>query len=372
MKRNLFVSSVPVPVIPAETRHRVRNRGYQGIPGIAVMPGGRMFACAYSGGTGEGPRNYMMLFVSDDGGKTWSDAVAVVDPPQEDVRAFDGTLWVDPQGNLRFFWSQSYCARFAGGVFDGVGGVWMSRLKNPQARPADFRFTRPRRIAHGIMLNKPLVTSDGTWLLPASLWQQYTSRPDGMEPYRGAGCWSSCDNGKSFEFRGKAVIREQYSFDEHNYIELPDHRLWCVMRARKEAMESFSDDGGRTWSEPEPTSFCGFSRIFLRRLNSGAILRVENCNGENSIRRNNLTAFLSRDHGKTWSRGILLDARDEVSYPDAAQDASGRIFVIYDRHRAQGEILLASFTEKDFDLSPELAARNVVHGVVSRTAKPEQ
>lgn len=59
-----------------------------------------------------------------------------------------------------------------------------------------------------------------------------------------------------------------------------------------------------------------------------------------------MTAFLSKDEGKTWSSGLLLDERGNVSYPDATQGRDGAIHVIYDRERfTEREILLASFQE---------------------------
>ena len=64
--------------------------------------------------------------------------------------------------------------------------------------------------------------------------------------------------------------------------------------------------------------------------------------------RKDLTAFLSRDDGKTWSAGLLLDDRPGVSYLDIAQTPNGDIFVHYDRDRAGAvEILFARFHEDD-------------------------
>ena len=94
-----------VPPVSPCARHRLRQRTYQGIPSIAVLPGGLFFACAYSGGDGECQQNYVFLMVSRDYGRRWSDAVAVVDPPQKDVRAFDPVVWVSPQGELCLFWT---------------------------------------------------------------------------------------------------------------------------------------------------------------------------------------------------------------------------------------------------------------------------
>ena len=68
--------------------------------------------------------------------------------------------------------------------------------------------------------------------------------------------------------------------------------------------------------------------------------------------RRNLVAKLSEDDGVTWSKPLLLDDAENpersISYPDAATDADGRIFVIYDRGRNTcREILMAQITEED-------------------------
>jgi hypothetical protein len=61
-----------------------------------------------------------------------------------------------------------------------------------------------------------------------------------------------------------------------------------------------------------------------------------------------LTALISDDDGKTWKFNILLDERNNVSYPDAVQAKDGRIFIIYDHDRyGKKEILMATITETD-------------------------
>jgi hypothetical protein len=88
------------------------------------------------------------------------------------------------------------------------------------------------------------------------------------------------------------------------------------------------------------------SRLYIGRLKSGRLLLVYNNDKKN--RRRNLTAYLSNDDGKSWPYQLLLDERDDVSYPEAIEDEDGRIYVCYDRSRAgEKEILLASITEED-------------------------
>ena len=84
------------------------SRGFQGIPSIERAPNGRLWAVWYGGGSGEGAGNYVMLASSGDDGKTWSPVNPVIDPDGAGpVRAFDPTLWCDPQGRLWVFWAQA-------------------------------------------------------------------------------------------------------------------------------------------------------------------------------------------------------------------------------------------------------------------------
>jgi hypothetical protein len=64
--------------------------------------------------------------------------------------------------------------------------------------------------------------------------------------------------------------------------------------------------------------------------------------------RSHLTAFISKDDGKTWEGGLLLDERSGVSYPDGQQAADGTIYITYDFDRTgKRHILFATFREED-------------------------
>ena len=83
----------------------------------------------------------------------------------------------------------------------------------------------------------------------------------------------------------------------------------------------------------------GVSHDFLRDPNEVPLA------GNN---RRNLKAMLSDDDGKTWKGFLLLDEREEVSYPDVTWDAEGNLYIVYDRGRyTDREILLARVTEAD-------------------------
>ena len=114
-----------------------------------------------------------------------------------------------------------------------------------------------------------------------------------------------------------------------------------------------------TWENPGKSDIPGpNSRFQVMRLRSGNLLMV-NHQPENGLYRPNpdeeffyirsqLTAYLSCDDGKTWSKQLLLDERDGVSYPDVAQDDNGDIYIIYDYNRYKDmEILMAVIRETE-------------------------
>lgn len=355
---------IPVPFRRAEEKHRAINRPFQGIPSVTATAGGRLFAVWYGGGKGECRDNYIMIAISDDKGLHWSREEWVVDPPQEEIRAFDPALFTAPDGSVHCFWSQCRSAE-EGDIFDGHNGVWHSRCENPEEDPAVFRWSLPERICDGVMMNRPVVLSGGEWALPVSLWHSWKKEMPGLKPE--TMLYLSGDNGQTFQYRGGLEVPFEFStFDEQSIYELADGTLGMFIRKNHGGyFESFSSDGGRTWSPVALSPLPGVSsRGFMGKLASGKLLAITN-DAANS--RRNLTAFLSEDDGKTWNAKLRLDMRDHVSYPDAVQDADGFIYVIYDHERyGAGDILCSRFTEKDIEAGNLISEGSFAGVTVSR------
>lgn len=320
-------------------RYAPSARLFQGIPGIDRDRRGTLWATWYSGGLNEGPDNFVVLARSDDG-EQFADPVVVIDPPGI-TRAFDPCLWQSPDGRLWWFWGQSdhWC--------DGRMGVWATTIESADR----VTVGRPRRIADGVMMNKPTVLADGQWLLPIALWDADISngyfgdkKNDPLAPLRTAHVYATRD-GETFERRGGVAV-PQRSFDEHMVVQRRGGVLAMYVRTHYGLAESVSTDGGRSWSPGTPSAIGGpDSRFFIRRLRSGRLLLV---NHRNFTGRSHLTASLSDDDGATWFGHLLLDERTGVSYPDGFEGDDGHIRVIYDRGRTgEREILMARVTEGD-------------------------
>lgn len=346
-------------VRPTEERFQDTYRRWQGIPSIEVTDGGKIFVNFYSGQDAEVGGNIMVLCVSTDGGKSFRSCEAVVEHPDPQCRIYDPCLWIDPHGVLWMSWTQ------ARGFNDGRSGVWVSQCSDPDAD--NLVWSPPRRIANGIMMNKPIVTSKRDWLFPTAIWCDTSgsvpTERHGLENEQFSNVYASLDEGRTIALRGHADIPHR-SFDENMIVEKRDGSLWMLTRTFDGIGESFSTDGGYTWTPGRKSHIDGpCSRFHIRRLRSGRLLMInhyqfdqridlEDIMSQGNVKswkgRSHLTALLSEDDGQTWPYYLLLDERNEVSYPDAKEAADGMIYVCYDWERVtQREILMARFTEDD-------------------------
>ena len=336
----------PLVISPIPKEYEDENRGFQGIPSMTLAPNGRIWACWYTGGIGEGEDNYVVLVSSDDRGQTWTKPLLAVAIPNAPIRTYDPSMWTDPNGRVWLFWAQCHCAK-PNSTWDGRSGTWFTTTVTPDR--VDAVWSKPQRICDGIMMCKPIADSKGRWLLPVSVWNIDPVHPDRTLP-AGANVVVSQDQGKTWQQLGHTTVpRPDALFDEHNLIERKDGSFWMLIRTRSGMAESTSTDAGKTWSEPQNAYPHTSSRFFVRRLQSGNLLFVKHGEiMEKTEKRSHLKAFLSENDGKTWKGGLLIDERVNVSYPDGDQAEDGTIFVVYDRERySDREILMARFTEED-------------------------
>ncbi len=306
-------------------------RKYQGIPGIERAPGGRLWAVWYAGKEHEDRYNYVVGVTSSDDGRTWSDLEFVIDPDGDGpLRTSDPCPWLDPDGKLWLFW-----------WLNGAGDTRLFAMTTTDPDAENPVWTEPRLICPGVMMCKPIVTSDGAWLLPTAIWNQDDS----------CRVVASTDRGRTWALRGVANVPEprDRNCDEPMLVERLDGSLWMLARTRYGIGETVSRDQGRTWTPVAPSAIAHtVSRFFIRRLQSGHLLLVKHGALDQAIGRSHLMAFVSADDGATWQGGLLLDERSVVSYPDGTQSADGVIRVVYDWNRAdEKHILLTTFTEAD-------------------------
>jgi hypothetical protein len=335
-----------------EPEHLPERNDFTMSSGIDRTLKGRLWVSWFGGEDGQ--KAFLMMASSDDDGMTWSKPrYTIKEPltPNGFIRSIlGGNLWTDPQGRLWCFFAYSI------GYCDGRAGVWTSVCDNPDSEALDW--STPKRLFHGFVLNKPIILRSGEWVLPTTMWDRVSMGfRDGdlnrtglfreLDQWRMTNFLVSIDKGATWERRG-GVFTPEREFDEPVLIEKKNGELRCLIRTHYGIAETRSFDHGFNWSKPEPSKLQHCSaRIFTLRLKSGKVLLVKHGPLFQKTGRSHLTAYLSDDEGETWDGGLILDEREEVSYPDGFQAPDGRIYVAYDRKRIDGEILLAVFAEED-------------------------
>ncbi len=316
------------------------GRQWQGIPAIARAPNGRLWCSFFSGGPKEpDPDNFILLTTSEDDGATWAMPAKIVDPPGQ-TRVYDPALWHDPSGQLWLFYNQA-------NLDEKNFSVWAMTASDSGA--PELSWSEPVRlplpVPFAFRLNKPTVLDCGDWLLPVT-WARSSPEDWFAGDPQLQGVAISTDAGATWSFHG-SVETPPWAL-ENMMVELRSGSVWMLIRTNSGVVwQSCSSDRGRTWSEASPTDIVNpGARFFTRRLASGRLLLI---NTPDPRQRNTLSAYLSEDDGATWSsRGLVLDDRDKVSYPDAVQAPDGLIYSVHDCDRqGSGEIVLSVFSEED-------------------------
>ena len=344
----------PATVLVNPWKFHIPPTKRQGVAGIERTVKGRLWTVY--GRDVESTRNYQVLKKSDDDGQTWSEVQLMV-MPQRNVRVMSPAIWIDPRQRLWLFWGQSF------GMQDGRYGIWAITTDEPDA--VNPKWSAPRRLGDGIMLNKPTVLKNGDWLLTSSVWKA----DDSIKVY------ASSDQGATFTLRGTANVPDpkRRGPDEPMIVERRDGTLWMLVRMQGLA-ETISRDGGKTWTPVEGISIqhCT-SRFFVRRLQSGALLLVKHGPLDERVGRAQLMAFVSDDEGKSWLGGLMLDERDHVTYPDGVQAQDGTIYIAYDHNRTpDGEVLFATFTEEDVRAGKAVSDKVRLQTLIDRLPQTNQ
>lgn len=325
-------------------KYRTEHRVWQGVPAIAHTKGGKTYVAFYSGMTKETFGNYVIV-LRDNGDFKFSEPIIAVENEGKS-RAFDPVLWIDPFGRLWLIWS----------VWPDEA-VYGAICENPDEE--ELKFGETFYIGRGIMMNKPIVSLDGSWFFPIyipplemflEMRTQLTLSDVSM-----AYAYKSSDNGKSFIKLGGVVARER-SYDENMIVELDSGVLAMYVRTTVGVGVAYSYDRGAHFSKCSSSEFAGpDSRFHISKLKSGRILLI---NHYEFSGRTNLYAMLSEDGGKTFPYKLQIDER-YVSYPDAHEAEDGFIYIAYDRERGgfssslnavyqhAREVLVAKITEED-------------------------
>ncbi|MFW6116098.1 MAG: sialidase family protein [bacterium] len=229
---------------------------YEAFPDICLLPTGKLLCIYRESDAHVASTSRIMLIESNDRGRTWSKK-----RPLDVRRSFakDRSTWDFarlgrlPDGRL--------VANGDAFVFPGDAGS----CNCPQSQTCFQTFlwfsedegetwTDPSLTeVEGLCPDQVVVLADDLWLMANS---HFSIRFPGALRVEVA---HSFDGGRTWPL--STIVAEQKGFqhDEPAIVCLPDGRLLCVMRENVHTTRPshyvFSDDEGRTWSEPRPSPF---------------------------------------------------------------------------------------------------------------------
>jgi predicted neuraminidase len=194
-----------------------------------------------------------------------------------------------------------------------AGRTWSAATKLPDGILGPIR-AKPVELAKGIMLAGSSTEHDG-WIVH-------------MERYTGD--WSASSLGRAASWVKSAPLNTKSEFGaiQPTLLVHSPTSLQILCRTREKVIaESWSEDGGRTWSPMKATSLPNPSAgIDAVRLANGSYLLVYN---PTATGRAKLDIAVSTD-GKAWKRAVVLeDSAGEYSYPAMIQTADGKVHVTY-------------------------------------------
>lgn len=343
------------------------DRQWQGLASIAVT-GDRLWACWYTGGTGE-PRefNYVVVAYSDDGGMNWVDPFAVIDSKtvvQENAGVCEVVcnLFTDEDGELYLTYMQSK--------------TWAVKFSNADAENIDdVAMSEPYILTEAKLHKSPVVIRDADG---SAVWAIAYDSVSGSSDVTYTYMAVSKDKGVTWQERGRLTgsVPAARKYPESQLAQTKDGRL--IMMSRIEGGQAggievaYSDDYGATWTAyannlTEPYIGPG-SKGHIMALSSGNLLVI---NHNTTLERGGLTAYLSEDGGETFPYRLSLDMRSGsvqtgCSYPSACEK-DGRIYAVWDFGRyVQKEIRLSVFTEEDIRTGAFVSEGDVYKQAVSK------
>jgi hypothetical protein len=269
---------------------------------------------------------------SKDNGASWGDETALFPAPSGPGDWSFVQALVDRDGELHTFFmiGQSGVAADGGeGERPLVGQLSAARIDIGYVRSFEgrTRWSKPRVLWIGYTgaLNSVIQMDSGRILLPFSYLTSRTwgNRGDGLAAFTFMGQYNctviySDDGGETWSLGTDLMtpvpdIVSAYGAVEPVVVQLPDGRVWNLIRTQTGRFwESFSQDGAN-WTEPQPTNILSSdSPAGLVRLSGGRLVLFWN----NCLRypyayggRQVLHAAISEDSGRTW-RGFREVGRD--------------------------------------------------------------
>lgn len=318
------------------------RHGYFAWPTVSILQDGKI-AVGASGFRLEHicPFGKAVISYSLDGGETYTLPAPVIDTPLDDRDAgictfgekgviftsFNNSADMQRQYNKENEYVQSYINT-------------ITKEDEEKYLGSVFRISRDCGITFGRIYSSPVTSPHGPTELKDGtvLWAgtRFDDIFGGIEVRR-----LDTENGET-ELVGKITTSSRnFVLNEPHMVELPNGRLICHIRCENSELfnggdeklftvfQSISDDGGKTWSEPEILlDETGGAPPHLILLNSGILLSTY---GRRKLPYG-IMAMMSLDGGKTWEKDFRIYENlvsDDLGYPSTVELSDGTLLTVF-------------------------------------------
>lgn len=332
-----------VMVAQASAKHP-RNGGADLIDlkdGSILIARMKIFSSELEFPAGDDAPSDIITTISHDGGKTWGNERTLIERGPNDTAAYMPNFLRLRNGNILFGYEMYH--RFVQGEEKSISGYMrtsrdecktfsepatiFSHSAHHGGSSSDFRQISSGRIVIPICyMTGAALQDEGKGLAPTdtSVAGSFTSDDEGRT-------WNECQSYIDLPMRGSM---------EPKIEELEDGRLLMVMRTQLGSVfQSFSEDGGCTWSKAQTTGLQSPESCpgLLRIPQSGDLLLIWNDSPydpqfDHYGVRSPLSVAISKDEGLTWekSKAIESDPEWEFTNPASIVTSQGKLLIVYE------------------------------------------
>lgn len=275
---------------------------------VVEVPDGDLLA-AWFGGDREGDKSVAIWGARRHAGSWSAPAVLAREP---DVPCWNPVLFADRSGKIWLFYKFGTSPRTWAGAYrtSADGAAWSEAVHLPAG-------------ILGPIKNKPVTLANGDILAGSSL-ETALSWTCGVD--------LSSDGGRNWIHYGPiSVPGYHHGIIQPTLWETAPGHVRMLMRATQDIgfiCTATSEDGGRSWSDPQPTVLPNpNSGIDAVKTRDGRIVLAYN---PSKTDRSPLALAVSGDQGQTWNAPLTLeDEPGEYSYPAIIQARDGQLHITY-------------------------------------------
>ena len=272
---------------------------------------------AWFGGKAEGDKS-VEIWMSRRSKNKWSTPIVMTNYP--DTPTWNPVLFCDKSGTIWLFFKVGpHPERWTGAYKTSIDGgkTWSDITLLPAGQLGPTK-------------NKPIQLTNGDMICGSS-----------VEAYNVWSCWTeiSSDEGRTWRIGGPITVPDKpLGVIQPTLWEYEPGKLKMLMRSTKEIghiVESYSEDGGFTWSPGKPIESLPNpnSGIDAVKMQNGIIALVYNHTYKG---RTPLNIAFSIDNGKNWGKPFVLeDGPSEYSYPAIIQSNDGMLHITYTWNRVK-------------------------------------